>query len=52
MWACYSGGSFVYLADKNRTDVGGGTLCFPVDDVANAEKEAYYAARLLSILAG
>lgn len=50
VYACYSGGSFIYLSPTDRTDLGDGTVCSPVDDVLQAEKEAYYAARLLSLL--
>jgi hypothetical protein len=52
VWACYSGGSFIYTSPTNRTDVEDGTVCFLVDDVISATKEAYYAARLLSLLTG
>jgi len=48
---CYSGGSFIYLSPTDRTDIGSGVLCTKLSDVEVAAKLAYYAAKLLSVLA-
>ena len=50
-WVCYSGGSFIYLSPTDRTDIGSGVLCTKLSDVEVAAKLAYYAAKLLSVLA-
>jgi hypothetical protein len=51
VWACYDKGthSFGFLSRTDKSDEF--THCERVDDIANVAKLAYYAVRLMKLLA-
>lgn len=43
---CHSGGLFVELTDRDKTDLPNGVTCLALDDIEHAGRVAYYAAKI------
>lgn len=46
---CTTGGAFLDITDRDRSDPHTGIVCLPLEAVTESERFAYYAFRLLKL---